>query len=158
MIARPLDLASKLRRPPRSYDWMFFVNFGLIALLFVLFGSRFVLSPALTVNGDRLSMPTMPAGSVNLVPSTLLVSVKSNGQIFVDPQGLMTFAQLEAWMKDQIKRTPGARLLIRADARVPFDDLSKISAAAAAVGLAHDLAVEPMKSGAEGGAHPEARR
>ena len=32
MITRPLDLASKLRPEPRNFDWLFFVNAGLLSL------------------------------------------------------------------------------------------------------------------------------
>ena len=45
MITRPLDLAAKLRPPPRSFDALFWVNVGVVVGFFALFGSRFVLAP-----------------------------------------------------------------------------------------------------------------
>jgi biopolymer transport protein ExbD len=148
MITHPLDLASHLRRAPRSFDWVFFVNFGLIALFFVLFGSRFVLSPALAVDGENVHLSPMPENAVGLLASTLVVSVKANGQILVDPDGQVSGAQLKLWFADQARRTPGATVLIRPDAAVRFDEVTKISAAAKEAGLFPILAVRPVKAGA----------
>ena len=64
MITRPLDLSSRLRRPPSGYEFIFYVNAGLIVLLFVLFGSRFVLSPGL---GLDFVLPVMPASLAGAV-------------------------------------------------------------------------------------------
>ena len=50
MITHPLDLASRLRPPPRNHDVLFFLNGALIMMFFVLFGSRFVLAPGLGVD------------------------------------------------------------------------------------------------------------
>lgn len=148
MITRPLDLATQLRRTPRSFDWAFYVNLGLIALFFVLFGSRFVLSPALAVDGKNVQLPRTPIGSASFVPSTLRVSVKANGQIFVDPNGLVTYEQLKTWMVQQSKLSPGASLLLLSDAGVTMDRIAQISDAAFQAGLAFNLAVEPAKDGA----------
>ena len=147
MITRPLDLATQLRRTPRSFDWAFYVNFGLIALFFVLFGSRFVLSPALAVDGKNPQLPTTPVSSTSYVPSTLRVSVKANGQIFIDPNGLVTFEQLNSWLIQQAKRSPGASLLLLTDAGVTMERITQISNAAIQVGLLVNLAVEPSKGG-----------
>jgi hypothetical protein len=40
MITRPLDIASHLSPPPRSFDVLFYVNVGALAVFFFLFGSR----------------------------------------------------------------------------------------------------------------------
>lgn len=148
MIARPLNLAATLRRQPRSFDWVFYVNFGLIALFFVLFGSRFVLSPALAVDGEDFRIATVPEETAGLVASTLVVSVKANGQIFVDPNGLVNYEQLRVWLATRAKRTPGATLLIRPDQAVRFDDVAKISVAAKEVGLFPFIGVATVKTGA----------
>ena len=50
MITRPLDLAAKMRAEPRSFDALFYVNVGVLALFFLVFGSRFVLAPGLGVD------------------------------------------------------------------------------------------------------------
>jgi biopolymer transport protein ExbD len=90
----------------------------------------------------------MPEGTVRLMPSTLFMSVKANGQKFVDPNGLVTNEQLKVWLAERAKRTPGATLLIRPDAAVRFDEMTAISAAATEVGLYPVFAVRPAKSGA----------
>jgi biopolymer transport protein ExbD len=149
MITRPLDLASRLRRAPRSADWVFYVNIGLIVLFFALFGSRFVLSPALAVNGENLRLPPVPEGAASLLPSSLMISVKANGQKFVVPNGLVSHEQLQAWMAERAQRTPGATILVRADRGVDFDEVAQISAAAEKAGLICILAAEPAK--ADGG-------
>ncbi len=148
MIARPLDLASILRRQPRSFDWVFFVNFGLIALFFILFGSRFVLSPALAVDGEDLRLSKVPEETAGLVAAKFAVSVKANGQIFVDPNGLVNDEQLRVWLSERAKRSPGAYLIIYPDKAVPFDDVARISVAAKEAGLYPYIGVATFKAGA----------
>jgi biopolymer transport protein ExbD len=148
MIARPLDLASHLRRQPRSFDWVFYVNFGLIILFFVLFGSRFVLSPALAVDGMDHELSTVPAETTGLVAAKFAVSVKANGQIFVDPNGLVSYEQLRIWLAERAKRSPGAYLIIYPDKAVPFDDVARISVAAKEVGLFPHIGVATLETGA----------
>ena len=63
MITRPLDLASKLRPEPRNFDWLFFVNAGLLVLFFVLFGSRFVLAPGEGQGAARGRAASMPSAA-----------------------------------------------------------------------------------------------
>jgi biopolymer transport protein ExbD len=143
MITRPLDLSSQLRKAPRSFDWVFFVNFGLIALFFVLFGSRFVLSPALAVDGRDLTLSTAPDTVAGNLPSTLFMSVKANGQKYVEPNGLVTMEQLKVWLAERARRTPGATMLVRADAAVRNDEMVAILTAVKEVGLFPILAVRP---------------
>ena len=147
MIARPLDLASHLRRQPRSFDWVFFVNFGLIALFFVLFGSRFVLSPALAVNGEDIRIAEVSESAVSYVAARYAVSIKASGQIFVDPNGLVSFEQLSVWLADRAKRSPGARLMIYPDKGVAYDEVSKICVAAIEVGLNPSIAAATTGAG-----------
>ena len=66
MITHPLDLASRLRPPPRSFDALFLVNGGLIILFFFLFGSRFVLAPGL---GVGFQLPEMAAAGAGAAPT-----------------------------------------------------------------------------------------
>lgn len=132
MITRPLDLSSHLRRPPRSFDVLFLVNGGLIALFFLLFGSRFVLSPGLRVSGAEFVFP----GGQGAVPAatSVCVSVNASKQIFVDT-GLVTLPRLKEWLVVQAKGAPGTTLLLIVDARVPTDIITNISEAATAAGF-----------------------
>ncbi|HEY8931687.1 MAG TPA: hypothetical protein VIM44_00065, partial [Rariglobus sp.] len=73
MITRPLNLSARLRPPPRGFEFLFYVNGGLIALFFVLFGSRFVLSPGL---GLDFSVPSMPEAMTGAVSTDVVVAIK----------------------------------------------------------------------------------
>src|SRR5437870_1399170 len=97
MITRPLELASKLRPEPRSFDWFFFVNGGLLLLYFTLFGSKFVLAPSL---GIDFRVPEMKGATDDARPATHHVGVTSSGQIFV-PEGLVTLEQFKRWLRDE---------------------------------------------------------
>ena len=108
MITRPLDLAAKLRPPPRNFDFVFLVNGGLIVMFFMLFGSRFVLAPGLGVD---FIMPEMPGAVAGAARTTHVVSVIRPGLIFVD-DGAINFEQLKEWLKVQAKTTPQPSLLV----------------------------------------------
>src|SRR4051812_31791048 len=79
MITRPLDLGSKLRPPPLNFDWLFVANAGLLALFFMVFGSRFVLAPGL---GVAFRLPTVAGANAAARPPTHVINVLESGQIF----------------------------------------------------------------------------
>jgi biopolymer transport protein ExbD len=135
VITRPLDLLSKLRPPPRNFDFLFLVNGALIVLFFILFGSRFVLSPGLSVNGTAPELPVNRSAIDGAVATPVSVSVNASEQIFVDT-GLVTQAQLREWLVAQGKRHPGSALLLIVDARVSTDVITQISEAATTAGFA----------------------
>ena len=146
MITRPLDLATKLRPPPRNFDFVFLVNGGLIVMFFMLFGSRFVLAPGLGVD---FIMPEMPGALAGAARTTHVVSVIRPGLIFVD-DGAINFEQLKDWLKVQAKTTPRPSLLVRASAsQVPVTDLTDIASAAQAAGFVRVVvgALEPESPG-----------
>ncbi|MDF9832388.1 biopolymer transport protein ExbD [Ereboglobus sp. PH5-5] len=144
MIIRPLDLNSKLSPPPRSYDWVHFVNLTLIAMFFLFFGSRFILSPAIVVKSSDFQLPSRPADRVSYVPGTTVVSIKGNGQIFADT-GIVSHAQLEAWLAEKIKNSPDASLLVRADAAVTIEEVSRIADLAGEIGFKVSILANPEK-------------
>ena len=133
MIIHPLDLNSRLRARPRNFDWAFFVNIALIGMFFLFFGSRFVLSPALVINGG-FNVPACPAPAVSYVPGSVVISVKPNEQIFTDT-GLVSLSQLDAWLAQKIKTSPDASLLIRIDAQVTGDTIIRITLKAQQAGF-----------------------
>ncbi len=148
MITRPLDLAAKLRPPPRNFDFVFLVNGGLIVMFFLLFGSRFVLAPGLGVD---FVMPEMPGAVAGAARTTHVVSVIRPGLIFVD-DGAINFEQLKEWLKVQAKTTPQPSLLVRASAsQVPVTDLTDIASAAQAAGFVR-VVVGALEPGSSGGA------
>jgi biopolymer transport protein ExbD len=126
MIIRPLDLSLRLRPPPRSFDWVHYVNLVLIAMFFIFFGSRFILSPAIVVESRDFRLPSRPAGRISYVAGATVISIKANGQIFTDT-GLVSPSQLENWLVEKIKNSPGASLLVRADAAVTIEEIARIS-------------------------------
>lgn len=142
MITRPLDLASRLRREPRSYDWLFFVNVALIAFYFVLFGSRFVLSPGLGVD---FALPQVDGASGGARPVTQMITVVNAGQIFVS-DGLRSIDQLPDWLTGQAKTARHPSLLIRASADVPTKTIARIVGMAHAAGFEVTLAAEDAKA------------
>jgi biopolymer transport protein ExbD len=140
MISRPLDLASKLRRPPRNFDWLFFVNVGLIALFFGLFGSRFVLVPALGVD---FRLPEMPGATPVQVTQT--INVTAAGQIFT-AEGGMQMSDLRVWLRVQAKSTKEPVLNVIADKNVPLERLTEITSAAAEAGFVRVVAAEEPRA------------
>jgi biopolymer transport protein ExbD len=131
MITHPLELASKLRPPPRSYDAWFFVNGGLIVLFFFLFGSRFVLAPGLGVN---FRLPEMAEARAGAAQTTVVISLPRSDMVLAD-DGMLDYAQLRGWLAARGRRDKGLALLVRADRRVPLEDLEIIAEMAADAGF-----------------------
>ena len=130
MITRPLDLASKLRPEPRSFDFLFYVNAGLIALIFDLSGSRFILTPGLGVD---FKMPKLRGAVEGAVPTDKVISVLPSGQIFAD--GLLNMNQLRDWLRVEAKKSRQPALFVRASAGVPLSQLTEIVSAAREAGF-----------------------
>ncbi len=131
MITRPLDLLSKLRPPPRNYDVLFLVNGGLIALFFALFGSNYVLSPGLAVDG-QLQLTSVPAPAYEATPVS--VSINASGQIWGD-EGVVALSGLKEWLVKQAKRAPGTRLLVIMDTRASMEVFTQVQQEAIAAGF-----------------------
>lgn len=144
MITRPLDLASKLRSEPRNFDFLFFVNGGLLVLFFLMFGSRFILAPGLGVD---FQMPTMPGAMTGTAPAERVISVLPSGQIFAD--GLLNMAQLKQWLRTEAKKSRQPSLLVRASVGVPVEEIADIVSAAREAGFVHIVlgAEEPAAVG-----------
>jgi len=132
MITRPLDLAARLRPPPRNFDALFLVNGGLIVLFFFLFGSRFVLAPGLGVN---FQLPEMAGATQGAAAAPVVISVKRSDMVLVD-DGLLNYAQLGPWLKARARQEKSPVLLVRADRNVPTEDMGKIAAMAGQAGFA----------------------
>lgn len=134
MITRPLDLATRLRPEPRSFDWLFFVNIGVIGLFFALFGSRFVLAPGL---GVTFQVPTMPGAVAGAAPTTHRISVVGSNLVFVDSLGSINLRRLKVWLEEEAKKTKQPSLLVLVGAGVPAPDFFDIASAAHAAGFVH---------------------
>lgn len=143
MITRPLDLLSKLRPPPRNFDFLFLVNGGLIALFFTLFSSHFVLSPGLRVNGTDLTLSESPGALDNPIATPISISINANGQVWGDT-GLIPDTKLNEWLSSQIKRAPGSTLLVIPDKSATTGVIVRIKDAAVAAGFKGILIAEQM--------------
>jgi biopolymer transport protein ExbD len=131
MITRPLDLAARLRRPPRSLDAMFYVNVGALVLVFALYGSRFVLSPGLPLT---FALPVTPAAAARFAPVDLVVAVPSADVAYAGGE-VLDFPGLRKWLRERGGAQPGARLLVQAAATLPAAAIAQIQGYAAEAGL-----------------------
>ncbi len=145
MISRPLDLASKLRPEPRSFDWVFYVNAGLLVLFFSLFGSRFILAPGVTL------LPGIAGADAQARPTTHYITVNDDRQILAG-DGLRDVAGLAIWLRQKAAEWRSERtraevqpvLLIQSNESVNLDLIAQIISAASEHGFAVQLAaVEP---------------
>lgn len=140
MITGPLNLSTRLRPPPRGFEFLFFVNAGLIALFFVLFGSRFVLSPGLGVD---FSVPELPAALTGAVATDVVVAVKGADLAFVEG-AKVNFAGLRQYLIERARGTEKLRLLVQADAALTTRELTEVYDMARAAGFAAvQIAAEP---------------
>lgn len=145
MITHPLDLAAQLRPPPRSFDLVFLVNGGLIVLFFLVFGSRFVLAPGLGVD---FKLPEMPGAVAGAAPTLVVITLERSDVVFV-PDGMLNYAQLRGWLEKRARNEKGLALLVRADRRVPLEDMGVIAEMAGRAGFTGGVqwAMEPAAGG-----------
>jgi biopolymer transport protein ExbD len=142
MIARPLDLASRLRPPPQGMGALHYVNVGLLGLFFLTFGSRFVLAPGLGVD---FQLPQFAGAEEGAVETTHVISVLRSGQIFSE-DGVVDIGQLREWLKARAARSgPHPTLLVRASAGVNLAKLFEIE------GAAHDAGFRVLLGAEERG-------
>jgi|SRR5687768_17459315 len=133
MITRPLDLASRLRPAPRSFDGLFFVNVAALVLFFFLFGSHFVLAPGLSVN---FRLPTAAGANASAKPPTHVISVLSTGQIFTSHGApSRALAEMPSYFAEQARGAKDPVLLVRGDGGVPTSTMTAISSAAEQAGF-----------------------
>ena len=145
MIARPLDLASRLRRPPEGLGLLHYVNVALVALLFTLFGSRFVLAPGLGVD---FQLPRLSGAQAGAARTTSVISVLRSGQVFTE-DGLADLRQLREWLRQRAARDRDPSLLIRASSGVTLSEIIDIQNAAREAGFAHVLLGAEERGGAD---------
>lgn len=147
MITRPLDLASRLRPEPRNFDAWFYVNAAVLAVFFLVFGSRFILAPGLEVD---FRLPAVAGARAGAGTATHYITVKNSGEIFGN-DGLMNLAQLSAWLRAEAPKTPQPVLLVKASAGVTNAQLAQIYSAAFGAHFRVLLAAEePAAAGGAG--------
>jgi biopolymer transport protein ExbD len=148
MITHPLDLATKLRPPPRNFDVLFLVNGALIVVFFLLFGSRFVLAPGL---GVTFRLPEMAGALEGAAAATVVISVPRSNMVLVE-DGMFNYAQLRPWLQKRARQEKGLVLLVRADRGVPSEDMGIIADMAVQAGFVGvQWAMEPVQGAGPGG-------
>jgi biopolymer transport protein ExbD len=142
MITRPLDLASRLRRTPRNFDFWFFVNVGFVVLAFSLLGSRFILAPGL---GLDFQLPEISGARLEAARTTHDIAVNDAGLIIAE-EGSVSLERLGEWLQEEAKKTKDPVLLVRASAGVKLADEAKIVSLARAAGFRVVLAAQESPS------------
>lgn len=151
MITRPLDLAARLRTAPRSLDVFFYVNIGLMALMFTLFGSRFVLSPGLVTD---FALPVVSPTAQGALATDVVIAVRRTDMALVEG-AVLNYSDLRRWLAAKATGRPGLRLLIQADSAVSAQDIALLHQMAAEAGfigviLAAEPAIEDKDNSAAG--------
>ena len=147
MITRPLELAARLRPAPRNTDALFLVNGALLVLFFFVFGSRFVLAPGLGVD---FRLPEMANALAGAAPTLVVISLPRSDMVLVEDSRL-NYEQLRTWLEKRAAREKGLALLVRADRRVPLEDMGKIAEMAGRAGFTGGVqwAMEPAAPGTQ---------
>jgi biopolymer transport protein ExbD len=135
MIARPLDLATRLRPPQHGLGSLHYVNVIVVVFFFSIFGSRFILSPGL---GLDFQLPVLDGARAGAVPTPYYINVLRSGQIFTD-DGLVDMGQLHTWLKARAGGESHPTLLIRASSEVSLSELVEIRGAAREAGFGNVL-------------------
>lgn len=144
MITRPLDLESRVSRPPRDLDVFFWVNVGVLALFFTLLGSRFVLAPGVAVGwSGAASLPQADRLAEQAAGPTVVVSYRSESVILFE-DGIYSQTDLRRPMEAYIKKHPGSVILLRMDGQASVQAFIDVSKIAGELGYANVvLAAEP---------------
>src|SRR5271154_6845332 len=135
MIARPLDLATRLRPPPHGMGSLHYVNVILVVFFFYMFGSRFILSPGLGVD---FQLPVLDGARAGAAQTPYYINVLRSGQIFTD-DGLVDMDQLHDWLKVRATHEVRPTLLIRASKEVSLSELVEIQGVARSAGFGRVL-------------------
>ena len=104
---------------------------GLLALMFALLGSRFVLAPGLEAT---FKLPAIGGAGAGAVPTTHYITVLGSGQILGD-RGPMDLPQFRLWLAAQAKTAPHPTLLVKASAEVTNRQIAEIFTAAHQAGF-----------------------
>lgn len=146
MITRPLDLASRLTPVPRGLDTLFYVNVGLLALFFSVFGSAFVLAPGL---GIEFALPVAGDAATSTATTDVVIAVPTTGMVVVDG-AVVDYVGLAGWLREKAAGGRAKRLLVQASGSLPARDLVEIYALAADAGFTGVLIATSSSNGSLG--------
>lgn len=125
---KPVNVSSQVRRPSASIDAAALFNILLIALMFTLLGSRFIVAPGLSLELDSLPAADVSGGALTDADICVL-SAKGNSMLIYDGAiyNIATFAKK---MESSKAARKNAVLLVKADKNVDAQTLVDISLAA----------------------------
>jgi biopolymer transport protein ExbD len=147
MITQPLDLASKLRAPPRDFDVFFWANGALIVLFFALLGSRFVLAPGMPVKVGESAALELPAiNSAMQGAASVVVSYRRDEMILFEG-GIYDIREFRPVLEAYAEKHPGATLLVRADRQVSVQGFTALCDLARAAGFVNVLLATEANAG-----------
>lgn len=136
MISAPLQLETRLRKPARNFDALFYLNVGVLTLLFGLFGSRFVTFP-----GVRVVLPQIAKENWTEQAAGRPVLIQRDGQIVFEGgfHSLDSFAlQLERLVRERGR----VSLIVQADQQVSYQSVFDLSVVALNLGVQVNWAAE----------------
>lgn len=145
MITAPLNLESRLRKAPKNFDALFYLNVGALVLLFVLFGSRFVMLP-----GVKVVLPQLANKNWTEQAGNLRVLIQHDGQIAFEG-GFCSLETFKTRLAQIVAERGRVSLVVQADQLVPFHRVFDLSAAALDLDVPVSWAAENVGAGASAG-------
>ena len=131
MVTQPLDLQSHLRPPPRSLDVFYFADVALIALFFLIMGSKFVLAP-----GMPMDLPVMEESSSLAQSADVVVSMRGDEGVLFEG-GMFPLEAFQSKLAEIVKARGAETVLVRIDRQVTAQGLLDLCAVARRAGAKH---------------------
>ena len=94
----------------------------------------FIITAPLLTSAIRLDLPTSDAANSGNVPASVLLSVDTSGQAFIDDQPV-TATEMAQQLARHAAANPDTELQLRADASVPYGRVVEIMGVAQKAGL-----------------------
>lgn len=131
LLARPFDLAGRLREPPFRVDSIPFVDLGLIALLALLLSQRFLFSPGVPIDLPRFEDPEAIIGARAEAVATVW------NQRIVTVLGAYPLERMDAAFANLSGNSPERpeTLLLLVDRETPLAELGRIYESARRAGF-----------------------
>lgn len=141
MITSPLDLLSRLNRPPRDLDVMHWISTAGIAVFFGLIGSKFVLTPGLLMGeeGQGFALPQMGTEARNVATAPVVVGFRRDNVILFEGGVYKRLSDLAGPLEIAGRAHRGEVLHVMADRQVSVSSISELAALAVRSGFASVL-------------------
>jgi biopolymer transport protein ExbD len=105
----------------------------LIDVMLVLLIIFIVAAPLLT-HAVKIDLPKVDSMVVNMKPETIQLGIKADGQLYWNGSPASE-ADLASFMQEAARQTPPPELHLQADAATPYENLARVMALAARLGL-----------------------